>query len=93
MFTSGANIVVVGINITTQVKFTGLCPHLSLAYVSDKLHLRNLLCEIISNSKISDADLLQLRHSEGRYGQFISDICQFYRDWHVKSDGVHGSHL
>lgn len=62
VFTSGANIVVVGINITTQIKFT-------------------------------DADLHQLRHSEGRYAQFISDICKFYRDWHVKSDGVYGIFL
>lgn len=45
----------------------------------------NILC------KISDADLHQLRHSEGRYAQFISDICKFYRDWHVKSDGVYGN--
>ncbi|KAJ9695164.1 hypothetical protein PVL29_010584 [Vitis rotundifolia] len=62
VFTSGANIVVVGINITTQIKFT-------------------------------DADLHQLRHSEGRYAQFISGICKFYRDWHVKSDGVYGIFL
>ncbi|KAJ9181411.1 hypothetical protein P3X46_009544 [Hevea brasiliensis] len=51
VFTSGANIVVVGINITTQVKFTG------------------------------------------KYAQIICDMCKFYRDWHVKSDGVYGIFL
>ncbi|BAT85847.1 hypothetical protein LR48_Vigan03g241000 [Vigna angularis] len=62
VFTSGANIVVVGINITTQVQFT-------------------------------DADLLQLKESQGKYAPFLSEICKFYRDWHVKSDGVHGIFL
>ncbi|XP_024037928.1 uridine nucleosidase 1 isoform X2 [Citrus clementina] len=62
VFTSGANIAVVGINITTQVKLT-------------------------------DADLLELRQSKGRYVQLLGDMCKFYRDWHVKSDGVHGIFL
>ncbi|ONH96211.1 hypothetical protein PRUPE_7G113700 [Prunus persica] len=62
VFTSGANITVVGINITTQVQFT-------------------------------DDDLLQLRQSKGKHAQLISDTCKFYRDWHVKSDGVHGIFL
>ncbi|KAH7512139.1 hypothetical protein FEM48_Zijuj12G0058800 [Ziziphus jujuba var. spinosa] len=62
VFTSGANITVVGINITTQVK-------------------------------LADADLLELRQSKGKHAQFISDTCKFYRDWHVKSDGVHGIFL
>ncbi|XP_042510621.1 uridine nucleosidase 1-like [Macadamia integrifolia] len=59
VFTSGANIVVVGINITTQVKLT-------------------------------DEDLSELRNSEGRNSHFLGELCQFYRDWHVKSDGVYG---
>ncbi|KAI3471834.1 hypothetical protein Pfo_028487 [Paulownia fortunei] len=58
VFTSGANIDVVGINITTQVKMT-------------------------------DKHLDELRNSKGRHAQFICDICKFYRDWHVKSDGVY----
>ncbi|XP_027351544.1 uridine nucleosidase 1 isoform X2 [Abrus precatorius] len=62
VFTSGANIVVVGINITTQVKFT-------------------------------DADLLELKGSKGKYASLLSDMCKFYRDWHVKSDGVYGIFL
>ncbi|KAL9225772.1 hypothetical protein vseg_001659 [Gypsophila vaccaria] len=62
VFTSGANIVVVGINITTQVKFT-------------------------------DEDLQELRESKGRHTRNITDMCRFYRDWHVKSDGVHGIFL
>ncbi|TKY62004.1 Uridine nucleosidase 1 [Spatholobus suberectus] len=62
VFTSGANIVVVGINITTQVKFT-------------------------------DADLLELKESKGKYAPLLSDMCKFYRDWHVKSDGVRGIFL
>ncbi|KAL6574977.1 Uridine nucleosidase 1 [Orobanche minor] len=57
VFTSGANIDVVGINITTQVKLT-------------------------------DMHLDELRKSKGRHAQFVCDICKFYRDWHVKSDGV-----
>ncbi|KAJ1394494.1 Ribonucleoside hydrolase-like [Sesbania bispinosa] len=62
VFTSGASIVVVGINITTQVKFT-------------------------------DADLLELKESKGKYAPLLSDMCKFYRDWHVKSDGVYGIFL
>ncbi|CAA0814314.1 Uridine nucleosidase 1 [Striga hermonthica] len=62
VFTSGANIDVVGINITTQVKMT-------------------------------DVHLDELRRSEGRHAKFICDMCKFYRDWHVKSDGVHGNFL
>ncbi|KAG9130989.1 hypothetical protein Leryth_006763 [Lithospermum erythrorhizon] len=62
VFTCGANIDVVGINITTQVQFT-------------------------------DADLEELRQSKGRHAKFICDITKFYRDWHVKSDGVHGIFL
>ncbi|KAJ8754167.1 hypothetical protein K2173_002066 [Erythroxylum novogranatense] len=62
VFTSGADITVVGINITTQVKFT-------------------------------DDDLQSLRQSEGKYAQVLCDMCKFYRDWHVKSDGVYGIFL
>ncbi|KAK8963875.1 Uridine nucleosidase 1 [Platanthera guangdongensis] len=62
LFTCGADITVVGINITTQVILT-------------------------------DADLFELRCSEGKYSQLLSDMCKFYRDWHVKSDGVHGIFL
>ncbi|KAK7284880.1 hypothetical protein RJT34_19634 [Clitoria ternatea] len=62
VFTSGANIVVVGINITTQVKFT-------------------------------DDDLLELKESKGKYASLLSDMCKFYRDWHVKSDGIYGIFL
>ncbi|XP_059646711.1 uridine nucleosidase 1 [Cornus florida] len=62
VFTSGANIVVVGINITTQVKLT-------------------------------DADLSELKQSEGRYAKLLSNMCKFYRDWHVASDGFHGIFL
>ncbi|XP_043702127.1 uridine nucleosidase 1-like isoform X1 [Telopea speciosissima] len=57
VFTSGANIIVVGINITTQVKLT-------------------------------DEDLSELRDSKGRNSHFLGELCKFYRDWHVKSDGV-----
>ncbi|KAJ4970514.1 hypothetical protein NE237_003613 [Protea cynaroides] len=59
VFTSGANIVVVGINITTQVK-------------------------------LKDEDLSELRDSQGRHCQFLGELCKFYRDWHVESDGVYG---
>ncbi|KAJ0976745.1 hypothetical protein J5N97_012219 [Dioscorea zingiberensis] len=62
VFTCGADIVVVGINITTQVS-------------------------------LKDADLLELRNSNGRYAQLLCDMCKFYRDWHVKSDGVYGIFL
>ncbi|KAK7337219.1 hypothetical protein VNO77_17782 [Canavalia gladiata] len=62
VFTSGANITVVGINITTQVKLT-------------------------------DDDLLELKESKGKYAPLLSEMCKFYRDWHVKSDGVYGIFL
>ncbi|XP_016512286.1 uridine nucleosidase 1 isoform X2 [Nicotiana tabacum] len=62
VFTSGANIDIVGINITTQVKLT-------------------------------DADLEELRQSEGKHAKILGNMCKFYRDWHVKSDGVYGIFL
>ncbi|XP_021908820.1 uridine nucleosidase 1 [Carica papaya] len=62
VFTSGANIVVVGINITTQCMLT-------------------------------DANLLELKQSKGKYAKFICDMTKFYRDFHVKSDGVYGIFL
>ncbi|CAE6032639.1 unnamed protein product [Arabidopsis arenosa] len=62
VFTSGADITVVGINITTQLK-------------------------------LSDDDLLELSNCKGKHSKLISDMCKFYRDWHVKSDGVYGVYL
>ncbi|KAF5940591.1 hypothetical protein HYC85_021758 [Camellia sinensis] len=62
VFTSGANIVITGINITRQVIMT-------------------------------DADLDELRLSEGRHAQLLSTMCKFYRDWHVESLGVYGIFL
>ncbi|KAL2250758.1 uridine nucleosidase 1-like [Sesamum indicum] len=62
VFTSGANIDVVGINITTQVQMT-------------------------------DSHLNELSQSKGRHAQLLCDMCKFYRDWHVKSDGVYGIFL
>lgn len=62
VFTSGANIDIVGINITTQVK-------------------------------LKDDDLEELKQSEGKHAKFLCDMCKFYRDWHVTSDGVYGIFL
>uniref|UniRef100_A0A0D9XGY5 Inosine/uridine-preferring nucleoside hydrolase domain-containing protein n=1 Tax=Leersia perrieri TaxID=77586 RepID=A0A0D9XGY5_9ORYZ len=62
VFTSGADIYVVGLNITTQIYFT-------------------------------DKDMLELSNSKGKHAQFLCDICKFYRDWHVHSYGVDGTHL
>ncbi|KAL8140546.1 hypothetical protein V2J09_006567 [Rumex salicifolius] len=62
VFTSGAEITVVGINITTQVKFT-------------------------------DDDLDELRRSKGKNAEVLANMCKFYRDWHLKSDGVAGIFL
>ena len=62
VFTSGADVVVVGINITTQVQLT-------------------------------DADLHELKESKGKHASLLSEMCKFYRDWHVKSDGVYGVFL
>ncbi|KAH0721095.1 hypothetical protein KY284_006125 [Solanum tuberosum] len=59
VFTSGANIDVVGINITTQIKMT-------------------------------DADLDELRQSEGKHAKLLCNMCKFYRDFHVKSEGIYG---
>ncbi|WOL15666.1 putative uridine nucleosidase 1 [Canna indica] len=62
VFTCGADIVVVGINITTQVKLT-------------------------------DDELSELRNSQGRHAKILCDMCKFYRDWHVESNGVYGVFL
>lgn len=40
---------------------------------------------------VSDADLLELKESKGKHASLLSDMCKFYRDWHVKSDGVYGN--
>eukprot|EP00252_Welwitschia_mirabilis_P020125 TRINITY_DN4860_c0_g2_i1.p1 TRINITY_DN4860_c0_g2~~TRINITY_DN4860_c0_g2_i1.p1 ORF type:complete len:329 (+),score=60.84 TRINITY_DN4860_c0_g2_i1:209-1195(+) len=57
VFTSGADILVVGIHITTQVMLT-------------------------------EQELCELKNSQGPYGKYIYDICQFYREWYLKADGV-----
>jgi uridine nucleosidase len=62
VFTCGANIVVVGINVTTQCQLT-------------------------------DEHLLELKQSKGKHAQIICNMCKFYRDWHVDSDGVYGIFL
>ncbi|THG23955.1 hypothetical protein TEA_015964 [Camellia sinensis var. sinensis] len=36
-----------------------------------------------------DADLDELRQSEGRHAQLLSTMCKCYRDWHVESLGVY----
>ncbi|KAJ6802469.1 putative uridine nucleosidase 1 [Iris pallida] len=59
VFTCGADIAVVGINITTQVTLT-------------------------------DEDLSELRDSKGKHSELLSNMIKFYRDWHVKSDGIYG---
>ena len=87
VFTSGADIVVVGINITTQVCFTGL--------VIDTLiclyQVQGLTIFTMWGSVVLDEDLLELRNSKAKHAQFLSDMCKFYRDWHAKSDGFHGT--
>lgn len=40
---------------------------------------------------VSDDDLTELRESGGKHAKLLSDMCKFYRDWHVKSDGVYGN--
>jgi uridine nucleosidase len=40
---------------------------------------------------VSDADLLELKESKGKHAALLSEMCKFYRDWHVKSDGVYGN--
>lgn len=130
VFTSGANIVIIGINITTQVKLTGevffiklhlfvsvkwyeklsVTPAnvLSLPYPAHALRKNKVQmytekfggCHVMSpatsmwcvgHSIIADDDLLEIKESKGKHAQFIYDICKFYRDWHVKSDGVYGN--
>lgn len=41
---------------------------------------------------VLDDDLSELRESEGKHAKLLSDMCKFYRDWHVKSDGVYGNY-
>ncbi|XP_050230206.1 uridine nucleosidase 1 isoform X1 [Mercurialis annua] len=87
VFTSGANIVVVGINITTQVKLTGAL------YLFFSVLCLCFSCFLVIILSIIDDDLLALRQSKGKHAQIICDMCKFYRNWHVKSDGVHGIFL
>ena len=42
-------------------------------------------------SMFADEDLLEIRESKGKHAQVLCDMCKFYRDWHVKSDGVYGN--
>ena len=73
VFTSGADIVVVGINITTQVCFTGL--------VIDTLiclsQVQGLTIFTMWGSVVLDEDLLELRNSKGKHAQFLSDMGKF----------------
>lgn len=62
VFTCGAEMVVVGINVTTQVILT-------------------------------EADLCELRDSKARHGEYIYNMCQFYRDFHLKSESLNGIYL
>ena len=39
---------------------------------------------------VVDDDLKELRDSKGKHTRILTDMCKFYRDWHVKSDGVYG---
>jgi uridine nucleosidase len=80
VFTSGADIIVIGINITTQVCLTGLFIYVLTCTVQG----------LTINSSIADEDLLDLKNSKGKHTQFLSDMCKFYRDWHAESDGFHG---
>lgn len=41
---------------------------------------------------VLDDDLSELRESGGKHAKLLSDMCKFYRDWHVKSDGVYGNY-
>lgn len=118
VFTSGANIDVIGINITTQVKLTGsvfliklhmfVCPEwcekLSAmpltCHYSHYLHMPYKIKLSILRSNINvmpiifmfaDDDLLEIRESKGKHAQVLCDMCKFYRDWHVMSDGVCGN--
>lgn len=58
------------------------------------LYQVSLVCvRSLHNSHIfcaSDANLLELKQSKGKYAKFICDMTKFYRDFHVKSDGVYG---
>lgn len=62
VFTSGADIVVIGINLSTQVI-------------------------------LSEADMCEIRDSKGKHGKYIYDMCSFYKNWHVHSDGFEGIFL
>ena len=81
VFTSRADTVAVGINITTQVGFTGL--------VIDTLiclsQVQGLTIFTMWGSVVLDEDLLELRNSKGNHAQFLSDMFQFYTDWHMSS--------
>lgn len=89
VFTSGADIVVVGINITTQVSFAGLIIE-TLICICQVQVLTIFSLFTMSNFVVLDEDLLELRNSKGKHAQFLSEVCKFYRDWHVKSDGFCG---
>jgi len=39
---------------------------------------------------VIDDDLKEIRESKGKHARILTDMCKFYRDWHVKSDGVYG---
>ncbi|MCL7028654.1 hypothetical protein MKW94_026500 [Papaver nudicaule] len=57
------------------------------------LGLISMFINITTQCTLTDEDLSDLRESKGRHAQFSSDMCKFYRDWHVKSDGLCGIFL
>ncbi|KAH0730505.1 hypothetical protein KY289_001693 [Solanum tuberosum] len=39
---------------------------------------------ITTQVQLKDADLEELKQSEGKHAKFVCDMSKFYRDWHVK---------
>jgi hypothetical protein len=39
----------------------------------------------------ADEDLIEIKNSQGRHGQYLYDITQFYKKWHIESDDLHGT--
>lgn len=78
----------VGINITTQIIYTGMqavMPSLHLTVIS----MNSGTCTDKSTVSL-DQDISELGNRHGKHSQMLYDMCKFYRDWHVESLDVYG---
>ncbi|KAH9782527.1 putative uridine nucleosidase 2 [Citrus sinensis] len=95
VFTCGADVVAVGINVTHQVVMTELL--LNIESISVFVHLSNYLCINLDEHNILDycyyADRDKLVCSNGKYAQYLCKILEVYFSYHHDAYSTKGVYL